>query len=404
MQYTISQLYDHLFENIESIYDIFKGFFGEDYVDLQKPNIKYSVKNFLRQHGLIVPIEEDDTAYELTDTLLDSLKQKLAGDKAFIYIWWPVVTITNEYDKYVTIQDLYAKVDVQLDGRIPYENWGFLLNRATYTDEQFLSNYLHSHVCNIPKHNFTQFQQPCLGKGPIRETIGTLKNLYDETIWMLFCQELAMYVTVESISGVPYHRLEDIGKSSCSSNYTGFDFHNNSTVRFSTCFPDSKIEDFIKYYLKNGHLSFNFSEGRFQCGLSYYDYIIDVSNSFIDYFNKYLKKNRALVLKCFEYFFFHSICVKEGKFFKPNAGNDIYNFDAYRNRLVLKFKGKEIYTKITRTESSSATLSTVVDHNFAMFVLDRILRTINFRFKNEYNSRNERTAEVASVSERTVFL
>ena len=35
MKYTVNQLYQQLFEKPLSIYEIFKGFFGEDFVDIQ---------------------------------------------------------------------------------------------------------------------------------------------------------------------------------------------------------------------------------------------------------------------------------------------------------------------------------------------------------------------------------
>ena len=33
---------------------------------------------------------------------------------------------------------------------------------------------------------------------------------FDETKWMLFCHELSLYVTVESLEGVPYNHLENV--------------------------------------------------------------------------------------------------------------------------------------------------------------------------------------------------
>ena len=65
----------------------------------------------------------------------------------------------------------------------------------------------------IPKDDFTRFKSPCTGSGPINSTLATLATDYDEGIWQLFCLELDRYVRVESIEGVPYHRLESISAS-----------------------------------------------------------------------------------------------------------------------------------------------------------------------------------------------
>ena len=35
MEYTVNQLYQYLFEKPLAIYEIFKGFFGKDFVDIQ---------------------------------------------------------------------------------------------------------------------------------------------------------------------------------------------------------------------------------------------------------------------------------------------------------------------------------------------------------------------------------
>lgn len=144
MQYTIDQLCEHIYQRVYDIYDIFKGFFGEDNVDLQEYSEDYirgSLSIFLQADA--TKTEGMENTYEVSDALLKRIEDNYSSFKSIIYVWWSNVTITNENDKSINIQDLYAKVGIQMDGRIPYENVGFLLNRATYTKEQFLSNYMH---------------------------------------------------------------------------------------------------------------------------------------------------------------------------------------------------------------------------------------------------------------------
>lgn len=415
MEYTVNQLYQHLFEKPLSIYDTFKGFFGEDFVDIQTHQGRElsSFKEYLFvkicDEASITNGDKDEDFnlhFEISAEQLVKL-ENIAKDKRFIiYVWWPRVTVTNEYNKSVNIQDLYAKIEIQNDGTIPYECNGFRLNRATYTREQFLSNYMHSHINTIPKNNFTQFQIPCLGTGPIISTIGTLKNEYDETTWMLFCQELSMYVTVESISGGPYHRMETIGNVSLNSMYTGYTFNYAGKVDFLSLFTNDDLKKFIKYYLKHGHLSLGYMNSAFTWSMPYYEYIIDISNSFIDFYNKYYSTTAGNLDNCFSKGMLKQVIVADGKFYNEGDYNsfDINNFSEYQNKLVLTFKGKEIRTTIINNkQGSEATLTIVISNNVAMFILQKILRTINFRYKNEHN-KYRRNQEATPACERVLYL
>lgn len=416
MEYTVNQLYQHLFEKPLSIYDTFKGFFGENFVDIQTHQGRElaSFKEYLfakicDEASITNGDKEEDfnLHFEISAEQLVEL-ENIAKDKRFIiYVWWPRVTVTNEYNKSVNIQDLYAKIEIQNDGTIPYECNGFRLNRATYTREQFMSEYMHSHINIIPKNNFTQFQTPCLGRGPIISTIGTLKNDYDEATWMLFCQELSMYVTVESIAGNPYHRMENIGNVSQNSMYTGYTFKFANKADFLSQFTSDDLKKFIQYYLKHGHLSLGYINNVFTWNMPYYEYIIDISNSFINFYNKYYSTTASNLNNCFNTDLLKQVIVADGKFYNKGEYNsfDANNFSEYQNKLVLVFKGKKIRTTIINNEQrSEATLTTVINNNVAMFILQKILRTINFRYKNEHNIKYRRNQEVTPACEKVIYL
>lgn len=415
MKYTVNQLYQQLYEKPLNIYEIFKGFFGEDFVDIQtclgrelSSFKEYLLAKICDESFMPKGTAEKDynLPFDITKEQLVELENIVKDKRFIIYVWWPRVTVTNEYDRSVNIQDLYAKIEIQGDGTIPYEHNGFRLNRATYSREQFLSNYMHSHINVIPKNNFTDFQIPCLGSGPILSTIGTLKNDYDEATWMLFCQELSMYVTVESISGGPYHRMETIGNVSLNSMYTGYTFNYAGKADFLSLFTNDDLKKFIHYYLKHGHLSLGYMNSVFTWSMPYYEYIIDISNSFIDFYNKYYSTTVGNLNNCFSKGMLKQVIVADGKFY--NEGNynsfDINNFSEYQNKLVLTFKGKEIRTTIINNkQGSEATLTTVISNSVAMFILQKILRTINFRYKNEHN-KYRRNKKVTTACERIIYL
>lgn len=396
MQYTVNQLYDVLHQTVYSVYDVFKNFFGEEYVDLQLHN-KYStsriVTSKLRELEVdVVSTPNYDVPYELSDTTLEALKEKCCYVKSTIIVWWPTVRVTNENEKSITIKDLYAKIEIQPDGRIPYENRGFLLGRATYTKEQFISGYLHSHIEGIPKTNLATFLPPCLGSGPIRETIVTLKNESNEVTWMLFCQELAMYVTIESIAGVPWRRLENVGGKKIMVSHNGYTDYDSMTPFIRTGLSNNVLKDFIAYYLKNGHLSLSFKEGKFCCGMPYYEFIIDISNAFIDFFNSNINVPQHLLESYFSKELLFRTIAANGVFYKARDRDDFVrnsnvNLDLYRNQKVLTFKGKEIRSTITEDTQASIddiTESIIISHKLAMYILHHILRIINYRYINEY--------------------
>lgn len=413
MAYTTNQIYDKIYERANTIYDIFKGFFGEDHVDLQTPFsdlvLKLGIERFLDHNNIPLsdPGNFDVEHPEVTDSMVCELQSKYASDKVTIYVWWSDVTITNENDRSTQIQDLYAKIEVQFDGRIPMENHGFLLNRATYTKVQFLNNYMHSHVRDIPKKIFSQFQPPCLGDGPIKGTILSLKNDYDEAFWLLFCQELSMYVTVESINGVPYHYLEHISISkSPSSDYIGYNFSSANIRTFQAVFYTSKLKDFIKYYLQHGHLSLSYINQKFTCSMPYKEFIIDISNTFIDYYNQYLATTtNDQLLECYEGGLLNNVVLTNGRFYRETGNTSPVSLNCYRGKFVLNFKGKEIRTSIIDGDSNNDNhFITVIDNRVAMFILKNILRTINYRYKNEHINTAERNQAPATPHQRVIYI
>lgn len=394
MQYTINQLYDILHQNVNAIYETFKGFFGEDKVDLQHNRTETATREKIRAYLYSYKVPNSNS-YEIDDATLGRLKEYCNDSRCIIYVWWPIVTVTNEYNKSVTIKDLYAKVEIQLDGRIPYELTGFNLNRATYSQEQFLSNYMHSHIRAIPKSDFTTFMNPCLGTGPIHNTINTLKLEYSEVSWMLFCQELSMYVTVESISGGPWNRLENIGEKHKASLYSEYRFISADYATYGSIFPFDTLKDFTKYYLQHGHLSLSYKNNRYTIGMPFYDFIIDISNAFIDFYNEVLSKEENKIQECFNKELLVKLLAANGRFYKwGSRENNTYNIASCQNKLVLVFKGKEIRTKITKpTQNAEGQPTILLNSNVATFILKNILNTINYRYNYVYeNSEGVTTA------------
>ena len=140
----------------------------------------------------------------LTNT---TVKERIGNAKfnnIFILVHFPHVRVTNEHNRFVDINHLWAKVKVMYNGTMIGK---FTLNRSEYTMLHISSGYLHSHISSIPTNDFTSFQNPCTGSGPINGTISTLNRDYDVDMWIMFCLELSKYLTVESVARRPYNYL-----------------------------------------------------------------------------------------------------------------------------------------------------------------------------------------------------
>lgn len=408
MQYTINEIYTLLLQNINNVYGIFKNHFEESHVDLQfvdtEEHIKRSIFNKLNEKGINIPDNDYNTKYEISEQTLNNVIESLWYPQANIYVYWDKVTVTNENDRSVDIQDLYAKVTVQLNGKIPYENLGFLLNRATYSKTQFLSDYMHSHIHCIPKDDFRRFMPPCLGHGPIANTILTLKDEYDEAMWMLFCQELSMYVTVESLKGVPWKKLEEIGQQRCMLDYNDYKYSLSNIGNFTIVFNKEKLKSFISYYLQYGHLSFKFHNGEYHCAMPFYQYIIDISNAFICWFNLNIKSTQSTINLLYKRHLLHKAIIIDRTFYHPKSDNSSESLDSYRNKYVLTFKGKKIFTSIIESSEDEEQISNILDASVAVHILRKILRTINFKYHNEHSNHDRGENSSPTTNQRVFYI
>lgn len=413
MDYTLQQIKQTLLKDVFEVYDIFKNHFGEQFVDLQKLPSDADILYYFSHSSVSKDIvQKEDDVFSIPDAAITALKDYI--DYPVIYVWWPQVIITNENGKSISIQDLYAKIVITLAGCIPYEQCGFKLNRTTYPASQFDSGYMHSHISSIPKDNFEVFQKPCLGTGPILRTITTLKSNNDTAMWMLFCEELSRYVTVESLKGIPYNHLENIGARHRHPYFRDFVFSGDFLYNLVTSYNrtmhckyqtglnniKSLAKSFLPYYLHHGHLSFSFRQGKFSCGLSYYNYIIDVSNCFIDYFNSTMAVDENYKNKLYRAGLFNTVKVANNDFFQVDNDNSNISYNKYRGKQVLTFKGEPKTLEILEDNNGSVMQSTLIDNSLAMYILNSILNIINFRFKNEYHSTH--TSSTSTETRKTV--
>lgn len=402
---SIDNLYNSIMKYPLKVAEIFNNFYGDFRVDLQDSEFKDRVMDLVTSENILdftnncneVLVDKLENRLELSEKdesvladildskeLVNKLKRHFKDYKIPILVHFPHVRVTNEYNKFVDIDDLFAKIEIDLQGGL---NGRFRLNRSNYPLAHLMSSYMHSHVSHINFSDFTEFQYVCTGSGPINTTIANLNRGFDEDLWSLFCLELSKFVEVESVAGVPYHRLENIGTLR---NTFGENFSMVHNIVYELPVK-IMVLDFVSHFLKSNKLKFNFKNGNFSIGMSFIEYMLLVSNEFISWYNqkyregKYTYDNNSLKSR----WIIRDCIIANGKIYN----NSNYNTDKYlRNegKLVCVFKGREyrlVISNIFNTHNSS----TVLNPGIAMFILTKALNILNYKYGKETDSTSKET-------------
>ena len=402
----IEELYNSLMDKPLRVLGIFNDFFGEDKVDMQGYWSLDKFKSWMNieplstyiPYGDYVSMNRNDwsmyKAQAITDLPEDqvekvvnvltntTVKGEIGSAKfnnIFILVHFPHVRVTNEYDRFVDINHLWAKVKVMYNGTL---NGGFTLNRSEYTMLHISSRYMHSHISSIPTNDFTQFQNPCTGSGPINGTISVLNRDYDEDMWNMFCLELSKYVTVESIAGRPYRYLEKLGTDSMEMGVNRFITYLTPSY-YGDVLDFDKLREFVKDFINLKKLKFNYVNGSYSIGMSLIEFIVLISNEFIKWYNDQFNKGeltarftelkrRGILKECI---------IDNGKIYYDRDRNNVNNYAQYIGKKVCVFKGKEITVNITDiAEVRNENKSIILDTQTALYILTTILKVLNYRY------------------------
>lgn len=421
----IEELYNSLMDKPLRVLGIFNDFFGEDKVDMQGYWSLDKFKSWMNieplstyiPDGNIVSMNMDDWSMYKTWSIADlpgdqvekvvnvltntTVKGRIGNAKfngIFILVHFPHVRVTNEHDRFVDINHLWAKVKVSYNGTL---NGGFTLNRSEYTLLHIRSHYMHSHINSIPTGDFTQFQNPCTGRGPINGTISALNRDYDEDMWNMFCLELSKYVTVESVAGVPYNYLEKLGTKDMEVGVDRFITYLSPNYYGDTLSTD-KLRDFVRHFINTKKLKFNYVNGSYSIGMSLPEYIILISNEFISWYNDLFNKGevtntfdnlktRGLLRECI---------IDNGKIYYDRDRNNVNNCAQYIGKKVCVFKGREITVDITDiAEVRNENKSIILNAQTALYILNIILKVLNYRY-----GRNKATHESNQLGTEVRYL
>ena len=402
----IEELYNSLMDKPLRVLGIFNDFFGEDKVDMQGYWSLDKFKSWMNivplstyiPDGAIVSMDRNDWSIYETQAITDlpgdqaekvinvltntTVKERIGNAKfngIFILVHFPHVRVTNEHDRFVDINHLWAKVKVMYNGTL---DGGFTLNRSEYTLLHIRSHYMHSHISSIPTRDFTQFQSPCTGSGPINGTISALNRDCDEDMWNMFCLELSKYVTVESMGGRPYHYLEKLGTSDMEVGIDRFITYLLPNY-YERVLAPSKFREFVKYFINSKKLKFNYVNGSYSIGMSLIEFIVLISNEFIKWYNDQFNKEEltAKFADLKSNGILRECIIDNGKIYYDRGRNNVNSYAQYIGKKVCIFKGREITVDITdiaevRNENKSIILNTQT----ALYILTTILKVLNYRY------------------------
>lgn len=361
--------------------NVFNRYFGVSKVDI-------CGALFEKQSLLLEILEEYEEEHPSGDYPIETYLQDVFDDVGNnregifeglrIYVWWPEVTVTNEKGQHVVITDLYAMIPIRPDGSL----WDyFKLSRATYTYEQYVSGYMHSHVNGI-NPNPASFMSPCLGSGPLNRTQSSLQSRDNVALWDLFCVELDRYVTVESVEGVPYRYLDRIGTALLRQLHSGYGVHRSAV--FAPMHNFSGIKDlftkFFKYVLIRKKMKFSYSDGLYRMAYSHNECILKLSNAFIKFYSMMRSAGKTDVT--IEDLLSNSVLLEVKK-----NGNELYtigsptqsntSYRSFCNQHVLYFKGESIKTHVSDPVDFQDNTYYVIAPGIVRAFLDQCLNYLN---------------------------
>lgn len=279
-----------------------------------------------------------------------------------LLIYFPSITVVNELEKSTVIKDVFIRVPLQDSGKLAA---GFKMMRTTYTNKELKIGYMHSHCKPVSKSRVYEWKSPCLGTGPIRRTISTLISSFDDRCWGLFFWELDKFTQVESLSGVPYIRLQNLGASSGRETAV-------SVIRTNVLLQDSERETLthlIKSYLSTNLFKLNVLNGKIILGMPFLEWLVQ----FTEYYSKWRTVavqngyTENLDRRVVRY------AIKDNVLHTDEDNN---NWNSLIGFPLLIFKGTAFEFGIA-TQTSESTGVWLFEVGFAYFILNQLLTYIN---------------------------
>ena len=294
-----------------------------------------------------------------------------------ILIHWDTVTVTNEYDESVDIKDLYCKLLLEPNDSIRFIRF----TRSTFTEEQYISRYIHSHVHPLVTPLNGAFQDCCLGRGPLNNTIAKLYSYPNNlNYWRLFCLELSKYVQVESLKGVPYKRMSTIGNYNIAYNTYTYISAGVKAVLMSgpfTEFIHFLLDKNLKFKYDNGYkLAYSDTELALLI-TSYFEEWVNMNDNNIQFYNRVNSVIMTVAV------------LKNNDLYLLSERENTIIGDSENNKLLFMFNGEPVRSKIIRSEDSEMKHLTVLSWCIIAHLRVRIQQFINLYYGRNVEEKYE---------------
>ena len=310
------------------------------------------------------------------------------SNTAYLYIRFPKVTVTNEDDKSVDIDELYVLVPINGDGTLRRD---FSMVRSSYPMIQWLSGYSHSHLPSISTSSVPHFAYPCLGMGPLGSTQDNLRHEFNIDMWGLFAFELEKYVTQESLLGGPYIKLESIGRS-------------NEATEIKLCYRDEldfscdniDFKDFLRSYCSHTNLNVSYKEGQYSLGITDVNFVISLSDYFIKWYNNKVAEGvyYTTLVNLINDDILNKVIIDGNKVYSNSIVQNIDNIQSLEGSHLTRsqdsdtdfiFKGKPVTLHIDgNLNLKSKNYTLLLNTYICSYMLTKILEVIN----NKYGASN----------------
>lgn len=334
----------------ERLYDtqeIFKQQFGEDHVDFDVFERDEDKKHELQYFHPCILVRQDFDQYY--SSFSHNIIVKV--DKE---------TVKNELGLSTTIYDLFIRIRFRRNGTMLYE---ISYKRATFTKNQLLSHYVHSHCPRLYASDGIQWGHVCTGSGPINNSLSALSSV-DTPIERLygFIAELRQIVKVESLQGGPYIKIEEINGTIKEVKYV-----EATKPAFTT-----KPKELIRSYIRSNRLKLGLINGQFCLGCSFVEWLID----FTEYAKAWSTINVLPVR-------LSNVIIKDNKVYKRDLTRSDENSSlGLVGREVIKFRGTTYTLKLIDDGSTEQTKQ-LVSPSEAASILYSILSTLNDYYGTE---------------------
>lgn len=390
-------------EETQAFYSIIRDYFSKDLTDLQLPTFNQFLDSVGGHSlGYFVEKAQDSNSYgsysidqdyynnHINDNFLENITDlgiidycyKYLLDEmplAFIIIKFPEVTVTNEYNRSITIKDLFVRLSIV--GNLLQDRINMI--RTTYDIAQWLSGYSHSHLPRISSNSFPHWEYPCLGSGPLKSTTETLRHSYDEEFVGLFCLELSKYVTVESLAGIPHIRLENVGANSNNNilkvkNYKGRFIANKGI-----------IDPFFKYYIEHNPIKIAYVNSNYVMGESLIDLWIKLSNGFIEWANTNIDNPGYALQGWLNSGFLQYVIINNGVVYRNIEQSVLGRINALDGKEMFDFKGvmQKLTIENVVTDNDNKTL--LLAPEICEYFVTIILKLINYKYDGTITEEGE---------------